>query len=153
MESNITKFNYVPCPDWLRLIYDVIACITMCTSTLIFIVVVYIVVKKSPKEMGTYKWYILWNSSVTYLFEFLYGLCHPEPLLPYPIMVCLNFKGLSGDLEDFWIIVWKLKICTSKSPIFLDCLEILYTTFRRLEESAASSTLVPLLRSIPISLF
>ncbi|KAH7702893.1 7TM GPCR protein [Aphelenchoides avenae] len=52
-----------------------------------YLVLILIVARKSPRAMGAYRWYIIFNSTSCMIFELVYGLSHPEPLYPYTIFI------------------------------------------------------------------
>ncbi|KAI1700828.1 serpentine type 7TM GPCR chemoreceptor srh domain-containing protein [Ditylenchus destructor] len=69
----------------------------------------WVCLKKSPRSMNDYKWYILINATNGVIFETLLTLAHPELFLPYPLLVIGGaarnltalhpaFKYIFGDL-------------------------------------------------------
>ena len=52
-------------------------------STLFYMVLVWLILKKSSPYMGAYRWYLLFNSTAYYASESMYAICHFTPLKPY----------------------------------------------------------------------
>ena len=72
---------YYPSPyfEWA---FDLVTWIIFLISTILFSGLFYAVIKRSPKEMGTYKWYLAINISCIYMIEIFIGLFHPRLVLP-----------------------------------------------------------------------
>ena len=61
----------------LASVIDITMWVTFGLSNLVFIILIFLVVKKSPKEMKVYKWYIYCNTAAIYMFElFVHGFMH-----------------------------------------------------------------------------
>jgi len=52
-------------------------------STMLFLLMYWVVIKNSPKEMKVYRWYILFNFNMLFLPELLVGIFHPKLMGPY----------------------------------------------------------------------
>ena len=52
-------------------------------SSILICVVMYAIMKESPKEMGAYKWYMLSNSCSYYLFDITFITFGAIPMSPY----------------------------------------------------------------------
>ena len=75
--------NFVYLSPTLTTVIYVIMWITFGLSSLVFLLLILLGVKKSPKEMRVYKWYICCNTIAIYMFElFVNVFVHPVFLSP-----------------------------------------------------------------------
>lgn len=72
-------------------------------NTILFFLLIAIVIKKSPKEMSSYKWYLIWNSSLLFINEISNGLGQPRYIFPYPTIVLNGVYSFFGDANIFLI--------------------------------------------------
>jgi hypothetical protein len=81
--------------DVYHYIFDIIAWIVFSFSVVLFGFLMQIVIKKSPKEMKLYKWYIVVNHSLLFIIELTLGTVHPRFLKPFPGI-------LTGKIQTFY---------------------------------------------------
>ena len=70
----------------LKILFDIteqVAYFIFVLSTFFYMVLVWLILKKSSPYMGAYRWYLLFNSTTYYVSEFIYAICHFTPLKPY----------------------------------------------------------------------
>ena len=86
--ENISKLhdkNLVNFSSALATLIDVIMWVTFGLSSLVFVILILLVWKTSPKEMKVYKWYICCNTAAIYMFELLVNIyVHPINQSPSP---------------------------------------------------------------------
>jgi cbb3-type cytochrome oxidase subunit 1 len=110
--STLNSKNLVYFTPALATVVDVTTWVTFGSSSLVFVILIFLVVKKSPKEMKVYKWYICCNTLPIYMFEMLVNeLVHPINLFSSSTPVVIskstrivnkwvgNEAGLGLDLE------------------------------------------------------
>lgn len=61
-----------------------------------YLMLLYVIVKSSPRVMGSYRWYIIWNVTHGILLSSYAVLMQPYPLTPYTIIV---MRGLFKWIE------------------------------------------------------
>ena len=71
-------------------IFDIITWIIFILSTILILSLIWVIIKKSPKEMGVYKWYLAVNFICTYLLEIFVGIFQPRFIFPIPGLVFGN---------------------------------------------------------------
>ena len=81
--------------DLYHYIFDTIAWIVFSFSVVLFGFLMLIVIKKSPKEMKLYKWYIVVNHSLLFIIELALGTVHIRFLKPFPGL-------LTGKIQTFY---------------------------------------------------
>jgi hypothetical protein len=73
---------------------DIFIWLSFVVSTVVFFILIFVVLKKSPKEMRIYKWYIVSNTVTMYIFDvFVQAFMHPTAILPTstPTLVTSEF--------------------------------------------------------------
>jgi hypothetical protein len=80
--------------------YFVIIDIFFVLSTVLFVVVVYCVLKKS-KTMGSYKYYMLYTTISSYAFDIVVGIWKPIPLFPIPALASEQFFRDYGSIAGY----------------------------------------------------
>lgn len=70
--------------NFYHLVFDTIAWTVFCISIFLYVVLMVIVIRKSPKEMKKYKWYIVFNYTLVFMIEIILGLTHPRFLMIHP---------------------------------------------------------------------
>ena len=88
-------------PNSLLLTFNyVIIDIFFVLSTVLFVVVVYCVLKKS-KTMGSYKYYMLYTTIASYAFDIVIGIWKPIPLFPIPALASEQFFRDYGSIAGY----------------------------------------------------
>jgi hypothetical protein len=92
-------------------------------TTFTFLLLVYVVLRHSPKQLNVYRWqvfeirwswlylefrYIIINATFGFLFEFFTVSLHMYPLLPYPILVLHGFADFILLFGEVGLIVFNL---------------------------------------------
>ena len=80
--------------DLYHQIFDPLTWIILSISSLIYVLLLFIVIKKSPREMRVYKWYLLINHTFSFAFELILGFTHPRFLLPYVAITSGKAKNI-----------------------------------------------------------
>lgn len=82
-------------------IFDTTAWIVFAVSVLLYVMLMVIVIRKSPKEMKVYKWYIVFNYSLVFVIELILGLTHPRFLIRFPGIFTgkIDFKTLNSGVK------------------------------------------------------
>jgi hypothetical protein len=87
---------------------DIFLWVSFALSTVVFVTLLVVIKKKSPKEMRIYKWYIMSNVVATYTYDFFMQACHhPTAVLPTSKTILLtsellNPYGFMGPYGDFY---------------------------------------------------
>ncbi|KAI1692580.1 serpentine type 7TM GPCR chemoreceptor srh domain-containing protein [Ditylenchus destructor] len=89
--------NFTYGSESITFITEILGYIVGIASVTCSLCLIYIAVRNSPRDMGAYKWYIIFNAISCAGFDLIYGLVHPEPVFPLTIV-------MSGGLLKHWII-------------------------------------------------
>ncbi|KAH7699225.1 hypothetical protein AAVH_33671, partial [Aphelenchoides avenae] len=81
-------------PETLIFVTEILGYVVAAVSAVCSTLLVYIVYKHSPREMGVYRWYVAFNAISCGIFDVIYAAIHPEFLFPAPIIASGGmFKG------------------------------------------------------------
>ena len=78
--SNVHDENSL---ETITIACEIFNCVTFTLSSILICVMIYVIMKESPKEMGAYKWYMLSNSCSYYLFDITFITFGAIPMNPY----------------------------------------------------------------------
>lgn len=84
---------------------DIFLWVSFALSTVVFVTLLVVIKKKSPKEMRIYKWYIMSNVVATYTYDFFMQACmHPTAILPTSntILVTSELLNPYGFMGPIW---------------------------------------------------
>ena len=89
-------FNYIYRADWVSW-YDMVFKITNIIGCVLYPVMSYIVIRKTPQSFGGYKWLIWITITSTFFFDVANYIFHPIYLLPFQIGKFYVGNQLSGE--------------------------------------------------------
>lgn len=80
----------IPPSPSLLLALDIASYLTLAASTLSYALLLWLVTHRSPKAMGNYCWYLIFNLTASYMNSVVVlAVIHPRYYLPYPL-ACYN---------------------------------------------------------------
>lgn len=100
---------------------ELLAYATAVLSLGLYALSLWVIVGHSPRMMGSYRWYLLFNSSVATAVEVLYAVIFPLPLLPYPVVTYGGLLRLCAPLNPVLLFaiqeVWALVVATMGTAV------------------------------------
>jgi hypothetical protein len=85
MDTNLTEMLF-PNNSMVQ-VFDYLTWLVFLVSAILFMLIFWAILNKTPKVMKTYKWYMLVNFTLVFFFDLIVGLSHPLLVGPYPAIV------------------------------------------------------------------
>jgi len=117
-------------------------------SLTLYTLTVWVVIRRSPPVMGPYRWYLLFNVTVSAILVPSYALVRPQPLLPYPIVL---YSGLLSRLAPFPpLLLLVIQVAWTCQVVVL-CSSIVVLFIYRLCHLSGNWLYRHLLRNVPLT--
>lgn len=115
--------------DTLVLSIELLAYTTAALTLVLYALSAWVIVARSPRMMGPYRWYLLFHSTIATAMELLTVLILPVPLMPYPMAV------YGGSLLRVWApvspyIVYGIRTSWSASIVAMSCAMVTLFVYR-----------------------
>ena len=86
MENNLTTKMAYP-SSTLLLAYKYTSWSIFFVSSLIFGLIIWVILAKTPKVMETYRWYLMTNFVVLFLIDLIFIIAQPMGIGPIPMVI------------------------------------------------------------------